>query len=293
MITIAGGTGTVGSKLARKLLAEGARIRVLTRDPSAHTDLFGGDPRAELTAIDFDDPASLRSAFRGADRAFVSSGTSPRQVTDEKALIDAAVQAEVPYLVGLSVGGLGRGVANPVLDWHAEIDAHLAAQGVPFALLRPATFTDTTIQIASNFVPSGSWGGHAGQGRLAPVDTRDIADVATVVLLDGPGRHAGRAYDLNGPDAITMHELAGLLSKALGRAVHYEDRTPEEHRAVLESAGLPALMVDVLIGLENVTRASLFGSPTTAVHDLTGHEARGVEPYIRENLAAFTVSAAG
>ena len=41
-------------------------------------------------------------------------------------------------------------ILSPVLDWHAEIDAYLAAEGVPFALLRPATFTDTTIQILIN-----------------------------------------------------------------------------------------------------------------------------------------------
>jgi NAD(P)H dehydrogenase (quinone) len=287
MIAIAGGTGTVGGKLARKLLAEGARVRVLTRDPGAHAGVFDGDAGVEWAAVDFDDPASLRSAFRGTDRAFLSTGTSPRQVRDETALIDAAVEVGVSYLVGLSVGGIGRGADNPVLDWHAEIDAHLRAQGVPFTLLKPATFTDTAIRVASGFVPSGSWGGHAGQGRVALIDARDIADVAAAVLLDGPGRHDGQEYDLNGPDPITMHELAGLLSAHLGRAVRYHDRTRDEQRAVLASAGLPELMVDVLIGLENVTRAGVFATTTGAVRDLTGHEGRGVEAYVRENLAEF------
>ena len=106
MITLAGGTGLVGKTLTQALVRDGEQVRVLTRDPKAARAAFG-DAKLEIVGVDFDDTATLRTGFTGSDKAFVSYGTSDRQVRDEIALIDAAIGAEVPYLVNLSVGGAG------------------------------------------------------------------------------------------------------------------------------------------------------------------------------------------
>lgn len=279
MITIAGGTGTVGSKVTRQLLGEGAQVRVLTRDPGSAATLLGADPRLEITGVDFGDAGSLRAAFRGSDTAFLSMGTSATQVRDEKALIDAATGAGVPYLVNLSVGGAGRGIANNVLDWHTEIDAYATSKDVATTLVRPTTYLDTMDRVAAGFAPTGAWGGHAGDGRCAFIDTRDVADVAARILLDGAGRHAGRVYDISGPAAITMPELAGFLSAGLG-TVEYHDRTRAEQRAVLESAGLPPLRVEVLLGLDDLTRDNVFAEPSPTTRELTGRDPRGPQAYV-------------
>ena len=52
--------------------------------------------------VDFDQPASLERALAGVDRLFIAHGTSPRQVDNEIALIDAAVAARVRHVVKLS-----------------------------------------------------------------------------------------------------------------------------------------------------------------------------------------------
>jgi NAD(P)H dehydrogenase (quinone) len=105
---------------------------------------------------------ALRDAFRGSDAAFLSMGTSATQVRDEKLLIDAATAAGVPYLVNLSVGGAGGHIANNVLEWHTEIDAYVATKDVASTLVRPATYVDTMVRLASSLAPTGAWGGHAG-----------------------------------------------------------------------------------------------------------------------------------
>jgi len=106
MITVAGGTGLVGKTLTQALVRDGEQVRVLTRDPNAAAAAFG-DVRLEIVGVDFDDAATLRSAFTGSDKAFMCYGTTDRQVRDEIALIDAAIGAEVPHLVNMSVGGAG------------------------------------------------------------------------------------------------------------------------------------------------------------------------------------------
>jgi uncharacterized protein YbjT (DUF2867 family) len=286
MITVAGGTGLVGKPLTRALLRDGERVRVLTRDPKAARATFGGAD-IEIVGVDFDDVTTLRAAFTGSDKAFRSYGTSDRQVRDEIALIDAAIDAEVPYLVNLSVGGAGGTHHANVVQWHTEIDAYLATTGVASTVVRPTTFTDSMLKLASNFVRAGEWGGLGGGGRVALIDSRDVAAVSAAILIEGPQRHAGKTYDISGPAAVTMDEVAGYLSEALGTRVEYHARTEAAQRAVLESAGLPGLLVDVLIGVDDITRDNVYAVPSPTVFELTGHAPISVKEWVDEHRSLF------
>jgi uncharacterized protein YbjT (DUF2867 family) len=53
------------------------------------------------------------------------------------------------------------------------------------------------------------------------VDVRDIAAVAAVALTQNG--HAGKTYDITGPEALTHHEMASLLITALGKTVTFVD----------------------------------------------------------------------
>jgi NAD(P)H dehydrogenase (quinone) len=290
MITLAGGTGLVGRSLTQALVGDGEQVRVLTRDPNAAAAAFG-DAKLEIVGVDFDDAATLRSAFTGSDKAFLSYGTSDRQVRDEIALIDAAIGAEVPYLVNLSVGGAGGAHPANVVRWHTEIDAYLASTGAASTVVRPTTFTDTMLKLAANFVRSGAWGGLGGAGRVALIDSRDVAAVFAVILTEGPQRHAGKVYDISGPAAVTMDEVAGYISAALGTRVEYHARTQAQQRAVLESAGLPGLLVDVLLGVDDITRDNVYAVPSPTVFDLTGHAPRSVKDWVNEHVSLFAAPA--
>jgi NAD(P)H dehydrogenase (quinone) len=291
MITLAGGTGLVGKSLTQALVGEGERVRVLTRDPEAARAALG-DGNIEIKGVDFDDTATLRAGFAGSDKAFMSYGTSDRQVRDEIALIDAAIGAEVPYLVNLSVGGVGGTHPANVVQWHTEIDAYLASTGVAATVVRPTTFTDTMLKLAANFVCSDAWGGLGGAGRVALIDSRDVAAVFAVILTEGPQRHAGKIYDISGPAAVTMDEVARYISAALGTRVEYHARNEAAHRAVLETAGLPGLLVDVLIGVDDITRDNVYAMPSPTVLDLTGHTPRSVMDWVHEHVSLFAAPAA-
>ena len=293
MITLAGGTGLVGRTLTQALVRAGEQVRVLTRDPKAAQIAFG-DATVEIVGIDFDDAATLRAGFTGSEKAFMSYGTSDRQVRDEIALIDAAIQADVPYLVNLSAAGAGGTHVDSlnVLQWHTEIDAYLAATGVASTVVRPTTFTDFIVKLAANFVPSHTWGGHAGAGRVPLIDSRDVAAVFAVILTDGPQRHAGKVYDLSGPTAVTMDEVAGYISAALGTRVEYHTRTEAQQRAVLESAELPELLVDAVLGIDALTRDNVYAVPSPTVFDLTGHPPRSVKDWVNEHVSLFAAPAA-
>jgi NAD(P)H dehydrogenase (quinone) len=279
-IAIAGATGRVGSPLTGLLASDPVELVALTRRPDA-AQLPKG---VAVAAIDFDQPMTLQDALRGADRLFVSHGTSPQQVAHEIALIDNAVAAGVRHIVKLSAMGPATRL-NP-FAWHMEVEAHLAQQPVASTVLRPSAFADI-FRRAGGQIAAGSWAGAAGNGRVNFIDTRDVAEAARVALMEDFERESQRAYHLTGPRTWTMQQVAEELSTMLGQPVVYSDRSPGEQRAALLAGGLAPLIADLLVGLDQMFRESALAETTSTVEDLTGKKPRSLRDWLTENIGVF------
>ncbi len=279
-IAVAGATGRVGAALITRLLDDPADIVALTRNPGT-----GRLPRGvALAAVDFDTPSTLSDALQGADRLFLAHGTSDRQVANEIALIDAAVAVGISHIVKLSV--MGPATRLHPFDWHMQIEAHLATHDIGYTILRPSTFVDILARAGAP-VADGSWGGAAGDGRVNLIDTRDIADAARAALLDDRHIHSQRAYHLTGPSAVSMPEIAEVLSRLVGHTVTYRHRTPAEHREVLIASGVSEMVADLLLGLDRIFGESVLAETTNTYKDLTGQEPRSAAGWLSDNIAAF------
>jgi len=279
-IAVAGATGRVGSALMSKLVAEPVELVALTRRPDAERLPSG----VSLATVDFDARSTLDDALRGADRLFLAHGTSPRQVANEIALIDAAVAAGVSHIVKLSA--LGPPSRLHPFDWHMQIEAHLATCDVGFTVLRPSGFVEI-LGRAGAPIANDTWGGAAGDGLVNLIDTRDVADSAFAVLLDDAHETSQRAYHLTGPAALSMSAIADALSGLLGRAVTYQHRSPAEQREKLLASGLSEFVADLLLGLDRIFHESVLAETTSTVRELTGHAPRQVTDWLSDNIALF------
>jgi uncharacterized protein YbjT (DUF2867 family) len=210
--------------------------------------------------VDFHEQRTLVDALQGIDRLFVSHGTSLQQVENEIALIDAAVASGVRHIVKLSSFGPPTRL-NP-MAWHMQIEAHLARQPVASTVLRPSAFADVLKRSAA-YIASNSWAGAAGNGRVNFIDTRDVARVARVALLECVELESQRVYHLTGPRAVTMHEIAGELSRLLGREIIYGEQSLEQKRD------------------------SALSETTTTVQEVTGEAPLPLTSWLAENAAIF------
>jgi uncharacterized protein YbjT (DUF2867 family) len=279
-IAVAGATGRVGAALIANLVNDPVDIVALTRNPDTQRLPAG----VALAIVDFDKPATLASALRGVNRLFLAHGTSPRQVANEIALIDAAVAAGVVHIVKLSV--MGPPSRLHPFDWHMQIEAHLATHSVGYTLLRPSSFIDVLARAGAP-VARGSWGGTAGNGRVNLIDTRDVADAARAALLDDEHIHSQRAYHLTGPGTVSMPEVAEELSRLLGETVSYRHRTHDEQRGVLIASGVSEMVADLLLGLDGAIRDSVLAETTSTFSELTGQEPRPVAGWLSDNITVF------
>ncbi len=97
MILVVGATGALGGEVARRLLAQGRKVRVLVRPQSPYQSLV--EAGAESAMGDLKDPASLAAACRGVEQVIATANSAQRggednpetvELRGNRSLIDAA-----------------------------------------------------------------------------------------------------------------------------------------------------------------------------------------------------------
>lgn len=233
LVAVTGASGRLGSRLAFRLAAEGARQRLVVRERGREPRLSDGRalPECEVALADgYRDAAAMRAAFEGVRTVFlVSAREAADRVAQHTAMIDAAVDAGVERLVYTSFAGAAPDATFTFARDHWHTEQHLAAAAR--AGLRVTVLRDNLYHHAlTTFVGTdGVIRGPAGTGRVASVAHDDVADVATAVILDeNPARHDGATYEVTGPEALTLDEVAATLSEATGRRITYRAETEAE-----------------------------------------------------------------
>jgi len=173
-----------------------------------------------------------------------------------------------------------------VVQAHADGERDLEASGLAYTHLRPHTFMQNLLGSIPSIVGEGKIYSCMGQGRVPHVDVRDIAAVA-VACLTKPG-HEGKTYDITGPQALTMEEVAARIGEAIGRKVEYVDLPPEAWIAGAIAAGLPEWLARDLAWLyENVFAANRASAVSPAVRTLTGRDGITVAQFARDYAHLF------
>jgi uncharacterized protein YbjT (DUF2867 family) len=284
MILITGATGRVGGATLRHLTSGGVPVRALVRYAEKATLVAG--PQVEVVIGDLAQPRSLEVAFEGVGAALLVSPLDPRQVELQGNFIDAAKRAGRAHIVKIS--GLGTALDSPVRSgrWHAQTEKYLEDSGLPFTHLRPPFFMQNILRFAPTIRASGEFVGSLNRGKVAMIDVADIAAVAATAMTTSA--HAGKAYVLTGPEALSYSDVAERLSTSLGRMVTYKDVPLEVMKERLLASGMPAWHVDVQIDFSTALSAGQASAVTDTVEAVTGKPARTFEQFIREHRGLFT-----
>src|SRR6266542_2910007 len=210
MILVAGGTGTLGTRLVRLLSDRGVEVRVLTRDPARAAHL---PHTVQILTGDLREPAAVAAAVRGcstvvsAVHGFVGPGKpSPESIDRDAnlALIQAAATA---------------GVEHPMSLYRAKFAAGraLRASGLRWTIIRPSAYLETWIGVTGAKLAGKGQALVFGPGRN-PVNFVAAEDVAVAVDLAIHDRSLrGQSVDVAGPENLTFTQIADQLIAAGGR----------------------------------------------------------------------------
>ena len=224
MIAVTGATGQQGGKVAHRLLAQGWKVRTLTRDvnkPAAQELAAAG---AEIVAGDMDNRSELDAAFKGAYGVFsvqnfwVPTVGYDGEIRQGKAVADAAKAAGVKHLVYSSVGASHRGMGQKHFESKWIIEQYIQSLGVPYTILRPAAFMEN-YNWSRAYILSGTFQGFGlrPDKSLQIVATDDIGVFAELAFAN-PEQYLGKTIELAG-DELTETQIADVFSKVIGRPV--------------------------------------------------------------------------
>lgn len=269
VLALTGATGAVGGRVARLCVASGMPVRLLVRDaarapslPSAAVRVFGGYGSGDAV-----------EALAGARLLFmVSASESPTRLREHLDFVDAATAAGVEQVVYTSFQGAAPDATFTLARDHWATEEHIRASGMTWTFLRDSLYADFIPRLVG---PDGVIRGPARDGRVAAVAQADIARCAQAVLAD-PAPHRGRTYDLTGPAAFTLAEVAEVLTDVLGRPVSFHDETLEEARASRAHWNPPPWQLDAWISTYLAIAAGELSHVSDAVRRLTGREPLGL-----------------
>ena len=125
---------------------------------------------------------------------------------------------------------------------------------------------------------------------MSYIDVRDIAVIAAKALTTD--LHAGKTYELNGPEALSAADVAGKISRLVGRSVQYVDIPAEAQRKSLRGVGMPEWQVNALLELQEYYTQGNGAEVDGLVEELLGRPAIRMDEYLAENLDALRERAA-
>jgi uncharacterized protein YbjT (DUF2867 family) len=272
--------GKVGAEAVRLLRERDVPVRVLVRDPAKVTAL--AEAGAEIAEGDLDAPGSIDDAMTGVGAVLLVSPAVPAQ---ELNVVHSAARANVGHVVkATSKASPDSPIARR--RGQAEIEAGLAASGIPHTLLRSNGYMQNVLALAPAIAKTSSFGSAAGKGRTGMVDARDVAAVAAAIAA-APAGHAGQTYWLSGPGLISNYDVADVLSELLGRTISYRELTVGENVDAMVRAGVPRQIAEMNAQAFSLNADGDAEWVTEDVPSLLGRPARSFRQFAADHAAAF------
>ncbi|MCM3877135.1 MAG: NmrA family NAD(P)-binding protein [Thermoanaerobaculia bacterium] len=283
-VLVLGGTGTVGSQVARGLLARGTEVSVLTRDPKKPLP-----PGARAVAGDLLDPGTIRGVFTGMDGVFLLNAVSPTECHEGLMALNGARTAGVKKVVYMSVQGADEAPHLPHFGAKLPIETAIRASGIPFTILRPNNFFQNDTWYKDAMLAYDVYPQPFGDVGLSRVDVRDIAEAAVIALTTGAAD--GETINVAGPDVLTASGTAATWGGVLGRKLAYggNDLDAWEKQSL---AFLPALLVfDLRLMYAFFQEKGLKAAPADVARltALLGHPPRRFDEFAAETARSWSV----
>ncbi len=287
-ILITGAAGKTGAAVVEQLLERGVPVRALVRrqvNRSARLEALG----AEVMVGDLHDLESMRAAMQNIECVYFVYPPQGELLVEATTIVAVAARdAGIEALVNMSQISAREDSESPLARQHWLSENILDWADIGAVHLRPTFFAENlVIFCAATIASQGKLYLPYGAEKHAPVAAADIARVASGILAD-PVLHVGERYVVTGPRNLSLTEIAGVLSRELGKPVEYVDLPVETWGEVL--AGVDGMTDSLVTHLKAVAvdhQNGIFRGETDVVERIGGQPPQALDAFIREHRTAF------
>jgi NADH dehydrogenase len=225
MILLAGGTGTLGTRLVPLLTARGLHVRILTRDPKRAAHLRG--ELVEVVEGDVLDAASLERAAEGAHTVISamhgfdgSGGYNPQTVdrSGNRNLIEAARKAKVKHFILLSINGAAADHPIELFRMKYAAEQELRSSGLSWTIIRPAAYMETWARVLGELLLKTGKTMVFGPGTrpINFVSATDVARFVELAVVD-PSLQ-GEVVKVGGPENLSFNRFVEIFEAVTGKS---------------------------------------------------------------------------
>ncbi len=293
-ILVTGAAGKTGAPVVEQMLDRGFPVRALVRrrdDRSARLEALG----AEVTVGDVHDLKSMRAAMQNVKRVYFVYPPQGELLVEATTIVAVAARdAGVDALVNMSQISAREDSKSPLARQHWLSEKILDWADIGAVHVRPTFFAENLVIMgAATIAAEGKLYLPYGTEKHAPVAAADIARVVSGILAD-PTLHMGERYVVTGPRNHSLTEMAGVLSRELGKPVEYVDLPVEAWGDVLTGVdGMTDSLVTHLKAVAIDHQNGIFRGETDVVERIGGQPPQTLDAFIRENRTVFGAAEAG
>jgi len=296
-ILVTGATGTVGSEVVKQLVSSPSSSGYNIIRAAVHSqnkaDRFRQYRGVEIVNMDYNKPETIADALNHVNKLFLLTLPSPNMADISSSLVkEAKKRNDLKHIVKLSVLEADAEPGTTIGRLHRQEEKIIEESGIPYTFLRSGAFMQNFVNFFGQTIKNESaFYLPAGDGRVSFVDVRDIAAVATEILLtksNGSQQQKNKAYDITGHDALSYSQAAEILSGGIGKKISYIDIGEEDARKGMKKMGMEDWLIDAIMEFYYIIRTGHASRTTNAIEQITGRKPVSFEQFVRDYASSFS-----
>lgn len=218
-VLVLGASGLTGTEVVRELADAKVPIRVSYREASELSVLrnFG----VEMFYVDYHQIDSVQKSMQGIDTVILILPVGLHLANWGMGIVDAASEMGVRHFIYESNVVAGQVSDAEISRSHRKVEMHLKKAELDYTIVRPAPYYQNMLWSSIAIMRQGRFSLPLENAKIPHIDMRDVAQALAKIALAGCDAHAGATYHITGGEALSMFDIARIISRQTGKSVRY------------------------------------------------------------------------